>query len=56
MAKKPKSDAKINQLRLALSNDELERLNFICEFYNLSRAALFRQFLDETYKKTKKKD
>jgi len=53
--RKPKSDAKINQLRIALSNEELEKLNHCCEFYNLSRAAIFRQFIYETYKKTKKK-
>jgi hypothetical protein len=54
MNKKPKADAKINQIKFTVSNDELQQLNFICEFYNLSRASLFRLFLDETYKKTKK--
>jgi len=56
MAKKtPKADAKINQVRIMLSNEELERLNHCCEFYNLSRAAIFRQFIETTYKKAKEK-
>ena len=53
--KKPKSDAKINQLRIALSDKELEQFDYCCEFFNLSRPALLRQWIDKAYKTTKKK-
>ncbi|MCL2410532.1 MAG: hypothetical protein FWC97_02705 [Treponema sp.] len=55
ISKKPKSDAKINQVRLLFSNDELEKLDFICEVENLSRAAVIRKWIDEKYPKAKKK-
>jgi len=53
--KKPKADAKINQIKIMLSDKELEQFDYCCEFYNLSRPAIIRQWIDETYKKTKKK-
>jgi len=51
----PRNDAKINQFRIMLSNDELEKLNYCCEYHNLNKAAIVRQGIDEIYKKAKKK-
>ena len=53
--KKPKANAKTNQIRILLSDKELEQFNYCCDFFNLSRPALLRQWIDKAYKIAKKK-
>ncbi len=51
---RPTDDPKINEMRIRLSNKDLAMLNYCCKKTNLTKAAVIRQGIRETYEKLKK--
>ena len=50
----PSDDAKVNQYRIRLTDEELEKLGYCSKALNKTKADIIRDGIEETYQKIKK--